>query len=217
MVILSYSPRLSLSLSLSPPHFSLNLSDSDMLTILDGDEVTTHILGQYVGGAGPFKIQSTTPDLTVTFHSDPAGLVFGKGEGFIINYMEVSRNDSCPDLPEIQNGWKTTSHTALVRGARITYQCDPGYDLVGRETLTCQLDLTWSTQPPLLREDNVLFRSGSRGTLYQVTVRPETPGGDHHPLQLLPRLHPAGRCHTHLLRTRAWHPCLDVQTTPLCL
>ncbi|CAB1332538.1 unnamed protein product [Coregonus sp. 'balchen'] len=114
----------------------LNLSDSDMLTILDGDEVTTHILGQYVGGTGPFKIQSTTPDLTVTFHSDPAGLVFGKGEGFIINYMEVSRNDSCPDLPEIQNGWKTTSHTALVRGARITYQCDPGYDLVGRETLT---------------------------------------------------------------------------------
>uniref|UniRef100_A0A674B172 Seizure 6-like protein n=1 Tax=Salmo trutta TaxID=8032 RepID=A0A674B172_SALTR len=126
----------------------LNLSDSDMLTIMDGDEVTPHILGQYVGGAGPFKIQSTTPDFTVTFHSDPAGLVFGKGEGFIINYMEVSRNDSCPDLPEIQNGWKTTSHTALVRGARITYQCDPGYDLVGRETLTCQLDLTWSTQPP---------------------------------------------------------------------
>ncbi|XP_041914527.1 seizure 6-like protein isoform X2 [Alosa sapidissima] len=126
----------------------LNLSDSDMVTILDGDEVTTRILGQYVGGTSPFKLSSTTPDLTVTFHSDPAGLVFGKGEGFIINYMEVSRNDSCPDLPEIQNGWKTTSHTALVRGARITYQCDPGYDLVGRETLTCLLDLTWSTQPP---------------------------------------------------------------------
>lgn len=61
---------------------------------------------------------------------------------------EVSRNDSCPDLPEIQNGWKTTSHVALVRGACITYQCDPGYDLVGRETLTCQLDLSWSSQPP---------------------------------------------------------------------
>ncbi|KAM9456526.1 seizure 6-like protein [Clarias gariepinus] len=126
----------------------LNLSDSDMLTILDGDEVTTRILGQYVGGNSPFKLTSSTPDLTITFHSDPAGLVFGKGEGFIINYVEVSRNDSCPDLPEIQNGWKTTSHTALVRGTRITYQCDPGYDLVGRETLICQLDLSWSTQPP---------------------------------------------------------------------
>ncbi|MGH0140688.1 UNVERIFIED_CONTAM: hypothetical protein FKN15_044712, partial [Acipenser sinensis] len=60
----------------------------------------------------------------------------------------VSRNDSCSDLPEIQNGWKTTSHTELVRGARITYQCDPGYDIVGSETLTCQWDLVWSSQPP---------------------------------------------------------------------
>nr|XP_004569471.2 seizure 6-like protein isoform X4 [Maylandia zebra] len=126
----------------------LNISDSDMLTITDGDEVTTRILGRYVGGSSPFKLSSTTPDLTVTFHSDPAGLVFGKGEGFIINYIEVSRNDSCPDLPEIHNGWKTTSHVALVRGACITYQCDPGYDLVGRETLTCLLDLSWSSQPP---------------------------------------------------------------------
>ncbi|XP_059400505.1 seizure 6-like protein isoform X2 [Carassius carassius] len=126
----------------------LNLSNSDMLTILDGDEVTTRILGQFVGGTSPFKMSSSTPDLTITFHSDPAGLVFGKGEGFIINYMEVSHNDSCPDLPEIQNGWKTTSHAALVRGARITYQCDPGYDLVGSETLTCQVDLSWNTQPP---------------------------------------------------------------------
>uniref|UniRef100_A0A8C4DIM4 Seizure related 6 homolog like n=1 Tax=Dicentrarchus labrax TaxID=13489 RepID=A0A8C4DIM4_DICLA len=135
----------------------LNISDSDMLTITDGDEVTTRILGRYVGGSSPFKLSSTTPDLTVTFHSDPAGLVFGKGEGFIINYMEVSRNDSCADLPEIQNGWKTISHIALVRGARITYQCDPGYDLVGRETLTCQLDLSWSSQPPFCEktEDSV--------------------------------------------------------------
>uniref|UniRef100_A0A3B5MDR4 Uncharacterized protein n=1 Tax=Xiphophorus couchianus TaxID=32473 RepID=A0A3B5MDR4_9TELE len=37
--------------------------------------------------SSPFKLSSSTPDLTVTFHSDPAGLVFGKGEGFIINYI----------------------------------------------------------------------------------------------------------------------------------
>lgn len=72
-------------------------------------------------------------------------------------FSEVSRNDSCPDLPEIQNGWKTTSHIALVRGARITYQCDPGYDLVGRETLTCQLDLSWSSQPPFCEKSKPCF------------------------------------------------------------
>nr|XP_044989059.1 seizure 6-like protein isoform X3 [Jaculus jaculus] len=126
----------------------LNLSNSDILTIYDGDEVMPHILGQYFGTSGPQKLYSSTPDLTIQFHSDPAGLIFGKGQGFIMNYIEVSRNDSCSDLPEIQNGWKTTSHTELVRGARITYQCDPGYDIVGSDTLTCQWDLSWSSDPP---------------------------------------------------------------------
>uniref|UniRef100_A0A452SN42 Seizure related 6 homolog like n=1 Tax=Ursus americanus TaxID=9643 RepID=A0A452SN42_URSAM len=126
----------------------LNLSNSDILTIYDGDEVMPHILGQYLGNSGPQKLYSSTPDLTIQFHSDPAGLIFGKGQGFIMNYIEVSRNDSCSDLPEIQNGWKTTSHTELVRGARVTYQCDPGYDIVGSDTLTCQWDLSWSSDPP---------------------------------------------------------------------
>ncbi|XP_051017690.1 seizure 6-like protein isoform X9 [Acomys russatus] len=126
----------------------LNLSNSDILTIYDGDEVVPHVLGQYFGNSSPQKLYSSTPDLTIQFHSDPAGLIFGKGQGFIMNYIEVSRNDSCSDLPEIQNGWKTTSHTELVRGARITYQCDPGYDIVGSDTLTCQWDLSWSSDPP---------------------------------------------------------------------
>ncbi|NWS46892.1 SE6L1 protein, partial [Probosciger aterrimus] len=126
----------------------LNLTSSDILTVYDGDELTARILGQYVGSGGPQKLYSSSPDLTIQFHSDPAGLVFGKGQGFIMNYIEVSRNDSCSDLPEIQNGWKTTSHTELVRGAKITYQCDPGYDIVGSDTLTCQWDLSWSSDPP---------------------------------------------------------------------
>ncbi|KAM3938088.1 seizure 6-like protein isoform 1-T2 [Leptodactylus fuscus] len=126
----------------------LNLSNNDILTIYDGDEITSKILGQFVGSSGPQKLYSSSPDLSIQFHSDPAGMIFGKGQGFILNYIEVSRNDSCSDLPEIQNGWKTTSHTDLVRGAKITYQCDPGYDIVGSETLTCQWDLSWSSDPP---------------------------------------------------------------------
>lgn len=82
-----YTPLSHCHFVFSTSVLSLNISDSDMLTITDGDEVTTRILGRYVGGSSPFKLSSTTPDLTITFHSDPAGLVFGKGEGFIINYM----------------------------------------------------------------------------------------------------------------------------------
>lgn len=66
---------------------SLNLSNSDILTVYDGDEVMPHILGQYLGNSGPQKLYSSTPDLTIQFHSDPAGLIFGKGQGFIINYI----------------------------------------------------------------------------------------------------------------------------------
>lgn len=74
--------------------------------------------------------------------------IFFSTSFFFLYIIEVSRNDSCSELPEIQNGWKTTSHTDLVRGAKITYQCDPGYDIVGSETLTCQWDLSWSSDPP---------------------------------------------------------------------
>ncbi|XP_060538143.1 seizure 6-like protein isoform X1 [Pantherophis guttatus] len=126
----------------------LNLSQSDILTVYDGDDLNSHILGQFLGSSGPQKLYSSTPDLTIQFHSDPAGLIFGKGQGFTMSYIEASRNESCSDLPEIQNGWKTTSHTELVREAKITYQCDPGYDIVGSDTLTCQWDLTWSSDPP---------------------------------------------------------------------
>ncbi|XP_070618660.1 LOW QUALITY PROTEIN: seizure 6-like protein [Erythrolamprus reginae] len=126
----------------------LNLSRSDILTVYDGDELGSRVLGQFVGSSRPQKLYSSTPDLTIQFHSDPAGLFFGKGQGFTMSYIEASRNESCSDLPEIQNGWKTTSHTELVREASITYQCDPGYDIVGSDTLTCQWDLTWSSDPP---------------------------------------------------------------------
>ncbi|XP_067911579.1 seizure 6-like protein [Heterodontus francisci] len=126
----------------------LNLTNSDILSLYDGDDLTVRILGQYVGSNAPLKVYSTTSDLTVRFHSDPAGLIFGKGQGFIMNYCEVSRNDTCSDLPEIPNGWKTTSHREMVRGTMITYQCDPGYDILGSDTLTCQWDLTWSNDPP---------------------------------------------------------------------
>lgn len=66
---------------------SLNLTNSDILTIYDGDELTARILGQYVGSSGPQKLYSSSPDLTIQFHSDPAGLIFGKGQGFIMNYI----------------------------------------------------------------------------------------------------------------------------------
>lgn len=63
-------------------------------------------------------------------------------------FAEVPRNDTCPELPEVTNGWKTTSHPELVHGTVVTYQCYPGFEVVGTEMLMCQWDLTWSGDLP---------------------------------------------------------------------
>ncbi|TRY99155.1 hypothetical protein DNTS_017248 [Danionella cerebrum] len=133
----------------------LNLSDSDLLMVLDGSDASSRILAQFVGGSKPLQLASSGPDLSISFHSDPIAVQLGRGEGFIISYVEVSANDSCQDLPEIQNGRKHSSHAALVRGAQVLFQCDPGFDLVGSDTLICQPDLKWSALPPFC--DKIMY------------------------------------------------------------
>ncbi|XP_030066662.1 seizure 6-like protein 2 [Microcaecilia unicolor] len=126
----------------------LNIRKSDSLTVFDGDDLTARILGQYMGVHQRFKIFSSANDVTVQLQSDANDPLFGLSQGFIVHFKEVPRNDTCPDLPEIEFGWKTPSHPDLIRGTVVTYQCDPGYDIVGSDILTCQWDLSWSNSSP---------------------------------------------------------------------
>ncbi|ERE76798.1 seizure 6-like protein [Cricetulus griseus] len=111
----------------------LNLSNSDILTIYDGDEVVPHVLGQYFGNSSPQKLYSSTPDLTIQFHSDPAGLIFGKGQGFIMNYIVMY----CTDPGEVEHSTRLISDPVLLVGTTIQYTCSPGFVLEGSSLLTC--------------------------------------------------------------------------------
>ncbi|XP_071380292.1 seizure protein 6 homolog [Centroberyx affinis] len=124
----------------------LNIGKNDLLTFYDGDDLTA--LGQYGGSRSRFKLYTSTADVTIQFQSDPATNIYGYGNGFVVHFFEVARNDTCPELPEISNGWKSTSHPELVHGTVVTYQCYPGYQVVGAELLMCQWDLTWSGDLP---------------------------------------------------------------------
>ncbi|XP_059912122.1 seizure protein 6-like isoform X2 [Gadus macrocephalus] len=93
-------------------------------------------------------------DVTVQFQSDPATNIYGYNNGFVVHFFEVARNDTCSELPEISNGWKSTSHPDLIHGTVVTYQCYPGFELGGAEILMCQWDLSWSADVP--RCDQVL-------------------------------------------------------------
>ncbi|XP_028670627.1 LOW QUALITY PROTEIN: seizure protein 6 homolog [Erpetoichthys calabaricus] len=126
----------------------LNIRRSDVLTIFDGDDLTSHVIGQYMGSHQRFRLYSSGADVTIQFQSDPNDPIFTMSQGFIIHYREVSRNDTCPDLPVVEFGWKTSSHPDLIRGTVVTYQCEPGYDIIGSDILTCQWDLSWSNIPP---------------------------------------------------------------------
>lgn len=126
----------------------LNIGKNDLLTFYDGDDLTAKVLGSYGGSKSRFKLYTSTADVTIQFQSDPATNVYGYGNGFVVHFFEVARNDTCPELPEITNGWKSTSHPELVQGTVVTYQCYPGYQVVGAELLMCQWDLTWSGDLP---------------------------------------------------------------------
>uniref|UniRef100_A0A673NBX3 Seizure related 6 homolog a n=1 Tax=Sinocyclocheilus rhinocerous TaxID=307959 RepID=A0A673NBX3_9TELE len=127
----------------------LRLGKNDLLTFYDGDDLTANILGQYSGFLPRFRLYTSTADVTIQFQSDPASNVYGYNNGFVVHFFEVPRNDTCAELPEISNGWKSTSHPDLTHGTVITYQCYPGFRLQGSEILMCQWDLTWSGDVPI--------------------------------------------------------------------
>lgn len=126
----------------------LNIGVNDLLTFYDGDDLTAKVLGSYGGSKARFKLYTSTADVTIQFQSDPATNVYGYGNGFVVHFFEVARNDTCPELPEISNGWKSSSHPDLVQGTVVTYQCYPGFQVEGAELLMCQWDLTWSGDLP---------------------------------------------------------------------
>eukprot|EP00066_Takifugu_rubripes_P006446 XP_003971244.1 PREDICTED: seizure protein 6 homolog [Takifugu rubripes] len=130
----------------------LHIGKNDLLTFYDGDDLTGNILGQYSGTRSRFKLYTSMADVTIQFQSDPATNIYGYNNGFVVHFFEVPRNDTCSELPEITNGWKSTSHPDLIHGTVVTYQCYPGYQLTGSEILMCQWDLTWSGDVPRCEE-----------------------------------------------------------------
>ncbi|CAM4683412.1 unnamed protein product [Lepidochelys kempii] len=126
----------------------LNIRKSDVLTVLDGEDLTGRVLGQYMGTHPRFRLYTSASAATLQFQSDPSDPLFGLSQGFLIRFSPVPRNDTCPELPEVEFGWRTASHAAAIRGTVLTYQCEPGYDIVGSDILTCQWDLAWSNSPP---------------------------------------------------------------------
>ncbi|KAJ8347357.1 hypothetical protein SKAU_G00287580 [Synaphobranchus kaupii] len=153
----------------------LNIRPNDMLTIFDGHDLMSHVIGQYLGSRERFQVVSGESEVMIQFQSDPDDGSFFLTQGFRIQYREVERNDTCPALPPIEFGWRRSSHPSMVRGSVLTYQCQPGYDMVGPDIIACQWDLSWSNSPPTCQKSPEPRQCPDPGDLLNGvrSVRPE--------------------------------------------
>ena len=63
--------------------------------------------------------------------------------------MKYISGISCPPLPSIEDGirgWQVFDF-----GAGISFQCMPGYEVVGHHYSICQDDNQWSNEAPICR------------------------------------------------------------------
>lgn len=68
------------------PSQSLNIRQTDVLTVFDGRDLMSHAIGQYLGSKERFQVTSGGSGVTIQFQSDPDDSTFSLSQGFLIHY-----------------------------------------------------------------------------------------------------------------------------------
>ncbi|XP_032244248.1 CUB and sushi domain-containing protein 2 isoform X5 [Phoca vitulina] len=133
----------------------------DFIEIRNGPYETSRMMGRFSGSELPGSLLSTSHETTVYFHSDHSQ----NRPGFKLEYQAYELQE-CPDPEPFANG--------IVRGAgynvgqSVTFECLPGYQLIGHPVLTCQHGTNRNWDHPLPRCEvpcggNI---TSSNGTVY---------------------------------------------------
>ncbi|OWK58649.1 CUB and sushi domain-containing protein 1 [Lonchura striata] len=116
----------------------------DFVEIRNGPYDTSSVIGRFSGAELPGSLLSTSHETTVYFHSDHSQ----NKPGFKLEYQAYELQE-CPDPEPFANG--------VVRGAgynvgqSISFECLPGYQLIGHPVLTCQHGTNRNWDHPLPR------------------------------------------------------------------
>ncbi|KAB1268757.1 CUB and sushi domain-containing protein 2, partial [Camelus dromedarius] len=116
----------------------------DFIEIRNGPHETSRMMGRFSGSELPGSLLSTSHETTVYFHSDHSQ----NRPGFKLEYQAYELQE-CPDPEPFTNG--------IVRGAgynvgqSVTFECLPGYQLIGHPVLTCQHGTNRNWDHPLPR------------------------------------------------------------------
>ncbi|XP_048355110.1 CUB and sushi domain-containing protein 1-like isoform X3 [Sphaerodactylus townsendi] len=116
----------------------------DYVEIRNGPYDTSSVISRFSGTDLPGSLLSTSHETTVYFHSDHSQ----NKPGFKVEYQAYELQE-CPDPEPFPNG--------IVRGAgysvgqSISFECLPGYQLIGHPVLTCQHGTNRNWDHPLPR------------------------------------------------------------------
>ncbi|XP_041921873.1 CUB and sushi domain-containing protein 1-like [Alosa sapidissima] len=103
----------------------------DFLEVRNGPQHSSSLIGQFSGTQLPPDLLSTTHEIVIHFYTDHTQ----NQQGFRLTYKAYELQN-CQDPPKFTNGYIISSDYNA--GQSITFECFPGYILVGHPVLTCQ-------------------------------------------------------------------------------
>uniref|UniRef100_A0A673IHF6 CUB and Sushi multiple domains 1 n=1 Tax=Sinocyclocheilus rhinocerous TaxID=307959 RepID=A0A673IHF6_9TELE len=103
----------------------------DFLEVRNGPHHSSSLIGQFSGSQVPPPILSSTHETVIHFYSDHSE----NRQGFKLTYQAYELQN-CQDPYPFHNGYIINSD--FNAGQSITFECFPGYVLVGYPVLTCQ-------------------------------------------------------------------------------
>ncbi|XP_072107222.1 CUB and sushi domain-containing protein 1a [Mobula birostris] len=136
-------------------------ANHDFLEIRNGPGDTSSLIGQFSGVDLPPALLSTTHDTIIHFYSDHSE----NKQGFKLVYQAYELQN-CPDPTPFQNGFIINSGYSV--GQSISFECYPGYVLVGQRVLTCHhgIKRDWSHPFPRCEAPCGLNITSRNGTIY---------------------------------------------------
>ncbi|XP_056378601.1 CUB and sushi domain-containing protein 3 isoform X6 [Hyla sarda] len=142
----------------------------DYLEVRSGPADTGSVIGRLSGPQVPASLFSTTHETSLYFHSDYSQ----NKQGFHIIY-QAYQLQSCPDPRPFRNGFVIGNDFTV--GHTISFECYPGYSLIGESALTCLHGVSRNWNHPIPRCDALCGGNitAMNGTIYSPGYPDEYP------------------------------------------
>nr|DBA24038.1 TPA: hypothetical protein GDO54_011744 [Pyxicephalus adspersus] len=142
----------------------------DYLEVRSGSSDVGSVIGRLSGPQVPASLFSTTHETSLYFHSDYSQ----NKQGFHIIY-QAYQLQSCPDPRPFRNGFVIGNDYTV--GHTISFECYPGYSLIGESALTCLHGISRNWNHPIPRCDALCGGNitAMNGTIYSPGYPDEYP------------------------------------------